>query len=247
MDGETVTYYKAFRSDGRTLLGRPAWPLPKDNEPGEWVEVEGPLVPYQNGLHVMRECDLSFWPGPILYEVEVDGETVTTHHEVVARRARLLRKIETWNERTLCAWLADCVDRVLLVFEKECPEDDGPRRAIEAIRAWLRGEITMRQLIDAACVIKLSGPSRVAVAVESAAINAMHAAISVAAAEDGTLKGLVDSLTTDCTGLSTCIVVESIVAVVRASAATSDSDAADAERKWQAERMMQYIRGEVKP
>ena len=36
---------------------------------------------------------------------------------------------------------ADCAEAVLPLFERECPGDDRPRKAIEATRAWVRGEI----------------------------------------------------------------------------------------------------------
>ncbi len=36
---------------------------------------------------------------------------------------------------------ADCAERVLPLFENRFPNDDRPRKAIEATRAWARGEI----------------------------------------------------------------------------------------------------------
>ena len=42
------------------------------------------------------------------------------------------------DHRILATWAADCAERVLPVFEKRSPEDDRPRRAIEATRAWAR-------------------------------------------------------------------------------------------------------------
>jgi hypothetical protein len=40
------------------------------------------------------------------------------------------------NHRKLAIWAADCVGRVLPYFEERFPEDDRPRKAIEAARAW---------------------------------------------------------------------------------------------------------------
>ena len=45
----------------------------------------------------------------------------------------------------LAVWAADCAGHVLHLFEEMQPNDDRPRRAIELIRAWTRGEITMSQ------------------------------------------------------------------------------------------------------
>lgn len=45
---------------------------------------------------------------------------------------------------------ADCAEAVLPLFERECPGDDRPRRAIEAARAWARGEIRVGEARAAA-------------------------------------------------------------------------------------------------
>jgi hypothetical protein len=47
------------------------------------------------------------------------------------------------DHHRLAVWAADCAEHVLELFEKERPDDDRPRRAIELARAWTRGEITM--------------------------------------------------------------------------------------------------------
>ena len=43
------------------------------------------------------------------------------------------------DHRSLAIWAADCAERALPYFEKRCPEDDRPRKAIDAARAWVRG------------------------------------------------------------------------------------------------------------
>jgi hypothetical protein len=47
------------------------------------------------------------------------------------------------DHHLLAVWAADCAQHVLPFFEEEQPRDDRPRRAIELVRAWARGEITM--------------------------------------------------------------------------------------------------------
>ena len=37
----------------------------------------------------------------------------------------------------LAIWAADCAERVLPYFEERSPRDDRPRKAIEALRAWV--------------------------------------------------------------------------------------------------------------
>lgn len=48
----------------------------------------------------------------------------------------------------LAIWAAECAGHVLHHFEAAQPTDDRPRRAIEATRAWVRGEIKMMQARD---------------------------------------------------------------------------------------------------
>ena len=49
------------------------------------------------------------------------------------------------DHRLLALWAAACAEHVLPLFEAARPEDPRPRRAIEAARAWARGEVTMTQ------------------------------------------------------------------------------------------------------
>jgi hypothetical protein len=50
-------------------------------------------------------------------------------------------KVSKADQRLLAFWAAHCAEHVLSIFEATCPDDDRPRRAIEAARAWARGEI----------------------------------------------------------------------------------------------------------
>jgi Imm-5 like putative immunity protein len=45
----------------------------------------------------------------------------------------------------LALWAADCAEHVLHLFEQARPDDPRPRRAIDAARAWVRGELAMMQ------------------------------------------------------------------------------------------------------
>lgn len=49
------------------------------------------------------------------------------------------------DHRLLALWAAACAEHVLDRFESERPEDLRPRRAIEQIRAWADGGVTMSQ------------------------------------------------------------------------------------------------------
>jgi hypothetical protein len=49
------------------------------------------------------------------------------------------------DHRLLALWAALCAEHVLHLFESVQPSDARPRNAIEAIRAWTRGEIKMME------------------------------------------------------------------------------------------------------
>ena len=45
------------------------------------------------------------------------------------------------NHRTLGIWAADCAERVLPFFEEKYPKDNRPRKAIEALRIWVKNGV----------------------------------------------------------------------------------------------------------
>jgi hypothetical protein len=47
------------------------------------------------------------------------------------------------DHRLLALWAASCAEHVIGLFEAGRPGDPRPRQAIEAARAWARGEMTM--------------------------------------------------------------------------------------------------------
>ena len=85
------------------------------------------------------------------------------------------------DHHLLAQWAADCAQHVLHLFEEVQPDDDRPRRAIEAVRAWTRGEITMSQSRAAgghamAAARELSGAARHAAFAAGQAAAVAHVA-----------------------------------------------------------------------
>jgi Cft2 family RNA processing exonuclease len=60
-------------------------------------------------------------------------------------KARQTKQPNEQDHRLLALWAADCAEHVLPYFEERYPKDDRPHRAIEAARAWTRGEIRVGQ------------------------------------------------------------------------------------------------------
>ena len=92
------------------------------------------------------------------------------------------------DHRLLALWAAACAEHVLPLFESPRPADPRPRLAIEQIRVWARGEISMSQSRAAgghamAAARELSGaPRHAAFAAGQAAVVAHVAAHELGAA-----------------------------------------------------------------
>jgi hypothetical protein len=131
------------------------------------------------------------------------------------------------NHRLLALWAADCAEHVLTTFEDVRPSDDRPRQAIEAARAWVRGELKMMQARDYAGVAHdaASECKGISEAARMAALSAGQAAVvaHVAAHELGAAAYALRA------------VVESAPKVEREAARI-------AELEWQKERLPDEIR-----
>ena len=127
------------------------------------------------------------------------------------------------DHRLLAAWAALCAEHVLQFFETAQPSDPRPRRAIEQIRAWTRGEITMSESRAAGghamgAARRLSGPARhAAFAAGQAAVVAHVAAHELGAAAYA-------------------------IKAVRAAAPTDGTRAGQIECQWQRQQLPDAIR-----
>jgi len=137
------------------------------------------------------------------------------------------------NERDqtlLALWAADCAEHVLPYFEQAYPNDDRPRNAIEAVRAWARGEMRVGEV------------RAVAVAAHAAARNAEEGAARAAARAAGQAGGVAH--------MSGHARHAAVYAVKAASCAAIPSDAelaAAKERDWQCRHLPEHLRPVVLP
>ena len=85
------------------------WPVP-----GVWREVEGPIVPCRNGLHLCRARHLLLWAreGATVWRVEADGDVLDGSSKVVASRARLVEPVGVLTARVLRLTAADIAESV---------------------------------------------------------------------------------------------------------------------------------------
>jgi hypothetical protein len=99
-----VNAYKFLEPDGRAPFTGFHWPV------GEWVVAET-LAPCSAGIHACRARDLPIWLGPELWEIELDGEIRELPRKLVARRGRLVRRLEGWSPGLLDGFATFCLDR----------------------------------------------------------------------------------------------------------------------------------------
>jgi len=86
------------------------------------------------------------------------------------------KHLDKQDQRLLALWAADCAEHVLSYFEANYPEDDRPRKALEAGRAWARGEIACGKARAAALAAHAAARAADEGAARAAARAAGHAA-----------------------------------------------------------------------
>jgi hypothetical protein len=128
------------------------------------------------------------------------------------------------DHRLLALWAAACAEHVLHLFETVQPSDGRPRRAIEQIRAWARGDIRMSESRAA------GGHAMAAARVSSGA--ARHAAFAAGQA------AVVAHVAAHDLGAAAYA-----IKAARAAAAAGDADGAGRrECRWQREQLPDAIR-----
>jgi hypothetical protein len=100
-----VRAYKFLTSDRRSPITGFHWP-----ESG-WVEATGPLEACRNGIHACRIDDLPHWIGDDLWAVEVEGEVQAAPNGVLARRGRLVERVQQWADGAAREFADNCARR----------------------------------------------------------------------------------------------------------------------------------------
>ena len=234
-----MTLYKVLNEDGSCRNGGSgSWTL------GEWKEVEGELVLCENGLHLCDgEEQLLEWLGPAIYEAEYEGERLDGNDKVVVRRARIIRKLDTWNERTVRLFACDCAERVLHLYEEKYSDDKRPRHAIEIARRYVNGEVSKDELYAARAAARAAAMD----AAWDATMAAARAAARDAAWDAAAAAAAAWAATRDATmaaAMAAAWAPAWAAAVAAWAAAAAAWAAAAEEQKWQAKRLRYYLNGD---
>jgi len=154
------------------------WHKPHSQKrPGKWMPLIKYIIPCKRGYHVCEGEQVLRWLGPELYEVEIRGRADKRGKDkIVAQQARLVKRIKTWNDRTVRLFACDCAKRVLRIFEDICPKDKRPAEAIKIARAFADGKATKEELVKACEAATNSAYTAVQSFSADAAYNAAYAA-----------------------------------------------------------------------
>jgi hypothetical protein len=157
--------------------GHGSWPLPKNGKPGKWLKVEGELVPCQNGLHLCTPEQLLSWLGPTLWIAEAGKEREVQTDKIVVRRARLLRQVTTWDEKSARLFAADCAEWALKQERKAGREPDKRSwNCVRIVRDYARGKAGEEERSAAGSAARSAAESAARSAARSAAWSAAWSA-----------------------------------------------------------------------
>lgn len=134
------------------------------------------------------------------------------------------------DQRALAVWAAECAERVLPIFEKTCPKDDRPRKAIEACRAWVRTGVFKMVVIRGACARSACRSTRSVIENDTACFAARAAGQAVATAH----------VTQHAYGAA----IYALKAIAAADPASTEAKVAN-ERNWQSRRLPENLREEM--
>jgi hypothetical protein len=248
------TYYKVLNTDGSAYHGGTGtWFLPHGKRPGKWMPAIPNPVPCERGYHVVTLEQLPKWLGPAIFEVEVRGASVRRDDKSVHEQARLLRRVEMWNERTARLFAVDCAEWVLPIFERAYPNDTRPRDCIGVARRYAIGDATEDELDAARAAAGAAARAAAEAAAREVARDAAWAAARDAAraAARAAAEAAARAAARDAAWEAAWAAARD---AARAAARAAARDAARevaraaaeaAERTRQAERLGQYLRGEV--
>lgn len=121
--------YKVLNG-GRSEFTGLEWPLPAAGQPGRWVHADGPLALCVNGIHASTTEQLPHWLGAEIWEIELDGDVLVEDAALVASTARLLRKIDAWDEPARRRFAEACLERARTIADRY-PSGEGLVTALE--------------------------------------------------------------------------------------------------------------------
>ena len=253
-----MKYYKVLDKKHRSCNGGCGkW------KPKKWMlEIKEELEPCSVGYHLCRKKDLVGWLNAEIWIAEGRGKKIVCDDKVVFQQARVIKKLNNWNDKTARLFACDCAEHVLHIFENQYSGDKRPRNAIDMARKYANGKATKKKLAaawDAAWVAAWDAARAARDAAWVAARAARDAAWVAAwvAARDAARDAAWDDARAARAAVWAAAWDDARAARdARAAAWDAAWDAArdardaraaawDAERKWQTKRLFMYLEGKI--
>ena len=140
-----MTLYKSFRADFKNEYGNIQWKL------NEWVHQDGVIIACKNGLHASKRVieAIQYVNCEILAEVEVKGKSDLSENDKECWSDMRIIKAYKWEKEDSVKLAIFAAELVIDNYEKEYPNDDRPRKAIEAAKNWLKNPTQENQNAEA--------------------------------------------------------------------------------------------------
>ena len=230
----SMTYYKIFKElaygCAESPYGHQVYEIP-----GEYPKLEGGAVLCKWGYHFCTPAQLLryLYQAQTICEVIPHGEVLIDDQKCCTVGKITILEPLNWNERIARLLGADFAEHVLHNFERDYPNDDRPRKAIEAARKFANGEISLKEL------------GRASYAAADAAYNAADATAVNAAYYAADAAYCAANAATYAADAANAAANAAADAAYYAAGPVPSNTARQVEKQRQAARLEQYLRGEV--
>lgn len=85
---------------------------------------------------------------PVILSEAKDPPAKPVHVIRPQRKASMIPR--DTDHDAIARWAIDCAERALPIFQQHVPDDPRPRDAIDAVRAWLSGEVRVQHVRERA-------------------------------------------------------------------------------------------------
>ena len=242
-DEEPIAY-KWLKPNYRGVYGHGDYTdyLPKGARPGKWLpKVANPKL-CERGYHIVKIADLCFhWGsvGSVLFEVETRGIVVPDTDKSACESIRLRKQVGVLTKDVLISFAVECAEHVLPIFEAESPDDDRPRKAIEAARSQNADAARAAGYAAGYAAFQLTYGNAADAASASAGYAADAASASAAAAARASDAGYAYAPAD--AAFAGYAAAAAGYASAAAGYAADAASASAAEREWQGKRLLELI------